>query len=53
MEKTLKLTDERKAELLGACPLFSGVLAGDLAAVAGRAVEIEFPADRVTEQQHH
>jgi CRP/FNR family cyclic AMP-dependent transcriptional regulator len=51
MEKILKLTDERKAALLGACPLFSGVRPSDLAAVAGRAVEIEFPADRVIARQ--
>ena len=47
----MTLTQDRRTELLGACRLFSGVGADDLAAVAGRAVEVEFPADRVIARQ--
>jgi CRP-like cAMP-binding protein len=50
-EDFLTLTQDRRTELLGACRLFSGVEPGDLAAVAGRAVEVEFPADRVIARQ--
>jgi CRP-like cAMP-binding protein len=45
------LTQDRRTELLGACRLFSGVDAGDLATVAGRAIEVEFPADHVIARQ--
>jgi CRP-like cAMP-binding protein len=45
------LTQDRRAELLGACRLFSGVKAGDLATVAGRAIEVDFPADHVIARQ--
>jgi CRP/FNR family cyclic AMP-dependent transcriptional regulator len=44
---SLTLTLDRRAELLGACRLFTGVGRTDLAALADRAVEVEFPADRV------
>jgi CRP/FNR family transcriptional regulator, cyclic AMP receptor protein len=47
----LTLTQDRRAELLGACRLFYGVRADDLAAVAGRAIEVDFPADRVIARQ--
>lgn len=47
----MTLTQDRRAELLGACRLFHGVEAGDLASVAVRAVEIEFPADHVIARQ--
>ncbi len=47
----MALTQDRRSELLGACRLFSGVQAEDLAAVAGRAIEVEFPADRVIARQ--
>jgi CRP/FNR family cyclic AMP-dependent transcriptional regulator len=47
----LTLTQDRRTELLGACRLFSGVAPEDLAVVAGRAVEVEFPADRVIARQ--
>lgn len=47
----MTLTQGRRSELLGACRLFSGVQAEDLAAVAERAIEVEFPADRVIARQ--
>jgi CRP/FNR family cyclic AMP-dependent transcriptional regulator len=47
----LTLTQDRRAELLGACRLFSSVQPDDLAAVAERAIEVEFPADRVIARQ--
>jgi CRP-like cAMP-binding protein len=50
-EDRLTLTHDRRAELIGACRLFSGVAPKDLAAVAQRAVEVEFPADRVIARQ--
>jgi CRP/FNR family transcriptional regulator, cyclic AMP receptor protein len=50
-EDQLTLTPGRRTELLGACRLFAGVQAEDLAAVAGRAVEVEFPTDRVIARQ--
>jgi CRP-like cAMP-binding protein len=45
------LSPVRRTELLGACRLFSGVRPDDLAAVAGRAIEVQFPADRVIARQ--
>lgn len=47
----MTLTLDRRAELLGACRLFTGVGPTDLAALADRAVEVEFPADRVIARQ--
>jgi len=47
----LTLTQDRRAELLGACRLFAGVGSTDLAALADRAVEVDFPADRVIARQ--
>lgn len=47
----MALTQDRRTELLGACRLFSGVDPKDLAAVAGRAIEVDFPADRVIARQ--
>jgi CRP/FNR family transcriptional regulator, cyclic AMP receptor protein len=47
----LTLTHDRRAELLGACRLFSGVQPDDLGVVAGRVIEVEFPADRVIARQ--
>lgn len=43
----MTLTADRRAEILGACRLFQGVDARDLAAVANRTVEVEFPPDHV------
>jgi CRP-like cAMP-binding protein len=47
----LTLTKDRRTELLGACRLFSGVQPEDLVEVAERAIEVEFPADRVIARQ--
>jgi CRP-like cAMP-binding protein len=43
----MTLTADRRAELIGGCPLFGGLGPADLAAVAAVAIEVEFPADRV------
>src|SRR5215217_2620068 len=43
----MTLTADRRAELISGCRLFSGLEAGDLAAVAAAAIEVDFPADRV------
>jgi CRP-like cAMP-binding protein len=50
-EENVTLTQDRRTELLGACRLFSGVDPKDLAAVADRAVEVDFPAERVIARQ--
>ena len=47
----MTLTHDRRTELLGACRLFTGVTPADLAAVAQRAIEVEFPAKRVIARQ--
>ena len=43
----MTLTADRRAELIGGCPLFRGLGSPDLSAVAAAAIEVEFPADRV------
>jgi CRP-like cAMP-binding protein len=45
------LTQDRRTELLGGCPLFGGVGQDDLAAIGERAVEVDFPADHVIARQ--
>jgi CRP/FNR family transcriptional regulator, cyclic AMP receptor protein len=47
----MTLSQERRTALIGACPLFRGLGAEDLAAVAAAAVEVEFPAERVIARQ--
>lgn len=47
----MTLTQDRRTELLGGCPLFSGVAGSDLAAVGERALEVDFPADHVIARQ--
>jgi CRP-like cAMP-binding protein len=47
----MTLSQDRRAELIGACPLFRGLDAGGLAAVAAAAIEVEFPAERVIARQ--
>ena len=47
----MALTQDRRTELLGACRLFAGVAPEDLATVAGRTVEVEFPAGRAIARQ--
>ena len=47
----MTLTHDRRAELLGACRLFEGLHADDLAAIATRAVEVDFgPRDVIARQ---
>src|ERR1041384_3294828 len=50
-EGPMTLTHDRRAELLGGCPLFQGVDAEHLAAVGDKATEIEFAAGRVIARQ--
>jgi CRP/FNR family transcriptional regulator, cyclic AMP receptor protein len=45
------LTQDRRTELLGGCPLFGGVSPADLAAIGERAIEVDFPADHVIARQ--
>lgn len=47
----MTLTADPRVELIGACPLFSGVGPADLGAVAAVAFEVDFPADRVIVRQ--
>ncbi|HEY3165136.1 MAG TPA: cyclic nucleotide-binding domain-containing protein [Candidatus Limnocylindrales bacterium] len=47
----MTLTQDRRTELLGGCPLFGGVGPGDLLAIAERSLEVEFPADHVIARQ--
>jgi CRP/FNR family cyclic AMP-dependent transcriptional regulator len=47
----MSLSAPRRAELLAACPLFRGVGAEGIAALAGRATEVDFPAGHVIARQ--
>jgi CRP/FNR family transcriptional regulator, cyclic AMP receptor protein len=47
----MSLPTPRRAELLAACPLFRGVGEDGIAALAGRATEVEFPAGHVIARQ--
>ena len=47
----MTLTQDRRTELLGGCPLFGGVRPDDLAAIAERAIEVDFPTDHVIARQ--
>jgi len=47
----MTLTQDRRTELLAACPLFGGVTGEDLAAIAERALEVDFPTDHVIARQ--
>lgn len=47
----MTLTQDRRTELLGGCPLFVGVDRADLGAIGERAVEVDFPADHVIARQ--
>jgi CRP-like cAMP-binding protein len=51
MEEPMTLTQDRRAQLIGGCRLFAGLDAAGLAALAGAAVEVEFPAERVIARQ--
>jgi CRP/FNR family cyclic AMP-dependent transcriptional regulator len=47
----MPLTQDRRAELIGACRLFRGLDARGLAAIEAVAIEVEFPAERVIARQ--
>jgi CRP-like cAMP-binding protein len=47
----MTLTQDRRTELIGGCPLFAGLDGSGLGAVAGAAIEVEFPAERVIARQ--
>jgi CRP-like cAMP-binding protein len=47
----MTLTHDRRAELLGACPLFAGLSGDELSVIAQRAVEIPFEAGHVIARQ--
>ena len=47
----MTLTADDRAALIGACPLFRGLVPADLAAVAAAAIEVDFPADHVIARQ--
>jgi CRP-like cAMP-binding protein len=47
----MTLTQDRRTELIGGCPLFRGIDAAGLGAIAGAAIEVDFPADRVIARQ--
>jgi CRP-like cAMP-binding protein len=50
-DDAMSLTHERKADLLAGCRLFAGLDREQLAFVAERAVEVEFPPERVIARQ--
>jgi CRP/FNR family cyclic AMP-dependent transcriptional regulator len=47
----MTLTADDRAALIGACPLFRGLVPDDLAAVATAAIEVDFPAERAIARQ--
>ena len=47
----MTLTADDRAALIGACPLFRGLVPADLAAVAAAAIEVDFPAERAIARQ--
>ncbi len=47
----MTLTQDRRTEILGGCPLFAAVDRDDLAAIGERAVEVDFPVDHVIARQ--
>ena len=47
----MTLTHDRRAELLAGCPLFKGIGAEGLAALAERATQVDFPAGHVIARQ--
>ena len=47
----MTLTHDRRAELLAGCPLFKGIDADGLAALAERATSVDFPAGHVIARQ--
>jgi CRP/FNR family transcriptional regulator, cyclic AMP receptor protein len=51
LEDIVTLTQDRRTELLGACRLFAGLDPAHLSMVSDRAIEVEFPAERVIARQ--
>ena len=47
----MTLTHDRREELLAACPLFRGIDADGLAALAEKAAQVDFPAGHVIARQ--
>ncbi len=47
----MTLTHDRRSDLLGQCPLFTGATRDDVAALARVATEVEFPAHHVIARQ--
>ena len=47
----MSLSSDHRSSLLAACPLFNGVGATGLAALAGAATEVEFPAGHIIARQ--
>ena len=47
----MTLTHDRRAELLGGCPLFKGIDAAGLASLADLATTVDFPAGHVIARQ--
>ena len=47
----MTLTQDRRAELLGGCPLFRGIDVEGLAMLADRATQVDFPAGHVIARQ--
>jgi CRP/FNR family transcriptional regulator, cyclic AMP receptor protein len=47
----MTLTQDRRTELIGGCPLFRGIDAAGLGAISGAAIEVDFPAERVIARQ--
>lgn len=50
-DRAATLTQDRRAQLLGACPLFGGVRPEDLAAIGERSIEVDFGPDHVIARQ--
>lgn len=47
----MPLTHDRRAALLAACPLFGGIDASGLEALARRAIQVDFPSGHVIARQ--
>ncbi len=47
----MTLTQDRREELLASCPLFQGIDEAGLTALAGRAIQVDFPVGHVIARQ--
>jgi len=47
----MTLTQDRRAALMGGCPLFRGLDESGLGAIAAASIEVDFPAERVIARQ--